>query len=175
VIPEHPTPPGATIFHAAIIGTLLAMLMCIPEPAEAGTTGAAHGFVRDLMTGQAISGAAVTMCGPSDEVTAKTAPNGFFSIVSMMPGPHRMWVIRDGYLSSVSDRVVVLTDQALTVNVVMARSGMMVDPIPLAPSLLNGDVSDSVWTFNASGEPSFMRSQRSVVERNDLNGCGSRP
>jgi hypothetical protein len=134
-----------------------------PVVAAAGTTGAVHGIVRDLFSERPLSGVSIMMCDGTGQVRTSTDVRGFYTFISLLPGPHRVELMKDGFTSSEEDGIVVLADQVITVNLFLLPPGSMFDPVgQREPSVVNSDVSDSVWAFGADGHPSYMRPSQPV-------------
>lgn len=148
------------VFVAAVVAVA-------PTVVNAGTTGAVRGFVRDRSSQRPLSGVSVVMCNGTGQVQTSTDPTGFYALISMPPGPHRVVLRKDGYQTSVYEGINVLADQAITGNFSMSMRGLMgPDVILESPTLVNSAIADSVWAFGADSRPSYMRAT------SHFNSCG---
>ena len=101
---------------------VVASLLCLVEPAAAGTTGAITGTVLDATTKAPIAGTQVTATSPSQIAKVTTDASGRFTFISLAPDTYTVSADHAGYdLLSVTG-VSVFADQSVSLPITLQKS-----------------------------------------------------
>lgn len=101
---------------------VVASLLCLVEPAAAGTTGAITGTVLDATTKAPIAGTRVTATSPSQIAKVTTDASGRFTFISLAPDTYTISADHEGYdLLSVTG-VSVFADQSVSLPITLQKS-----------------------------------------------------
>ena len=98
-----------------VIACAVALSVLSARPANAGTTGAVHGTVRDAL-GQPLTGVSVSIAAPSYSATTTTGANGFYAFNGMPVDTYRVTFSKDGYVPQIIPATTVLQDQNVRVD-----------------------------------------------------------
>ncbi|MBV9102377.1 MAG: carboxypeptidase regulatory-like domain-containing protein [Candidatus Eremiobacteraeota bacterium] len=107
----------------ALIAGLALFALLTPAWSLAGTTGTLSGVAVDSATNAPISGAKVTVSGPSDVEIAVTDKSGHFTFASLPPDTYRVSMDAPGYAATALNGVEISADNVLVVTLSAGKAG----------------------------------------------------
>ena len=133
--------------RVALLALLALGLLGAPAFADGGGL---HGYVVDGQEGDVVSGAVITVVGPSGSLETRSNEKGFYAFIGLLPGSYYVVAQKQGYYADdCSERPIeVHTDEVRTFVVYIDSRLLLVVCAQRRPSIIDPDATADVYDVN---------------------------